>query len=86
MIQAATIIVRGIALGELSIDGTWRRLRREMRVSLINGSVCGILLFVVVSVIDNPYFGSVLALALLAVILECLFDRCERIPLGLKKK
>lgn len=69
-IQAATIVVRGIALGELSPDDTFKRLSREIRVSLLNGMVCGLLLFGIIAIFYNPSFGLVLALSMLAVIIN----------------
>ncbi len=68
--QAATIVVRGMALGEINPDETFRRLRREMRVSLLNGAVFGLLLFITISYLDTPQFGLVLAVAMMAVILN----------------
>lgn len=69
-IQAATIVVRAIALGELNPNETLNRLSREVRVSLLNGSVCGLLLLTIATVIDRVQFGIVLALAMLGVILN----------------
>ena len=69
-IQAATIVVRGIALGELSPDDTFKRLSREIKVSLFNGTICGILLFVIIAVFDKPPFGFVLSVSMLAVIIN----------------
>ena len=69
-IQAATIVVRGIALGELSPDDTFKRLSREIRVSLLNGMVCGLLLFGIIAIFYKPSFGFVLALSMLAVIIN----------------
>ncbi len=83
-IQAATIMVRGMALGELAHGQTLKRLGRELKVSLFNGTVCGILLFGVVAVIDKPPFGAVLAGAMLAVILNASFIGAS-IPLVLRR-
>jgi len=83
-IQAATIVVRGIALGELSPGDTFKRLSREIKVSLFNGAVCGLLLFVVIAVFDKPAFGFVLALSMLGVILNASILGAS-IPLILRK-
>lgn len=83
-IQASIIVVRGIALGELNPGDTLQRLSKEIKVALFNGTVCGILLFGVVAVLDKPPFGMVLALAMLTVILNAsLFG--ASIPLILKR-
>ncbi len=83
-IQAATIVVRGMALGELNPGQTMKRLMREVRVSLLNGSICGILLLGVISVFDEPRFGGVLALAMLIVIFNASFVGAT-IPLLLRR-
>lgn len=67
-IQAATIIVRGLALGELSPADISKRVGKEAQVSLFNGAVCGVFLFAIISVFDEPMFGLVLALAMQIVI------------------
>lgn len=83
-IQAATIVVRGMALGELRPEDTFRRLKKELRVSLINGLVCGVLLFGVVSVFGEPHFGIILGVAMIIVILNASFVGAS-IPLILKR-
>lgn len=83
-IQAATIVVRGIALGELSPDDTFKRLSREIKVSFFNGAVCGLLLFGIIAVFDTPTFGFVLALSMLAVIINASILGAS-IPLILRK-
>jgi len=42
--QAATIVVRGLATGDISLMNIGKRLWMEMRVALVNALVCGILL------------------------------------------
>ena len=69
-IQAATIIVRGIALGELGHGSTFKRLVREVRVSLFNGTVVGTLLFFAVGIFFNSQFGAVVSVSVLIVILN----------------
>jgi magnesium transporter len=82
-IQAATIIVRGMALGELNSGGTLKRLRKEVLVSLFNGLVCGTALFAVVAVVDRPPFAIILSLAMIVVILNASFFGAS-IPLVLR--
>jgi magnesium transporter len=83
-IQAATIIVRGIALGEWSPGDMLKRFSSEIRVSLLNGTICGIIIFMIVAIIDRPAFGFVLSLSLLAVILNASFIGAS-IPLLMRK-
>ncbi|MFQ6112975.1 MAG: magnesium transporter [bacterium] len=82
--QAATIVVRGLALGELNPADTFQRLKKEFRVSVLNGAVCGILLFGVVSMFGEPRFGIVLGMVMLVVILNASFVGAS-IPLILKR-
>ena len=83
-IQAATIVVRGIALGELNPGETAARLAREVKVSLINGSLCAVLLFGVTGLVYGPTFGSVLAISMIAVMLNASFFGAS-IPFLLRK-
>jgi len=39
--QSLTVIVRGLALGEVSIRGSWRALLKETCVGMLNGMACG---------------------------------------------
>ncbi len=47
-IQAAVVVVREIALGQVSTASIWRRVFREMQVTVLNGAVLGVLLFGIV--------------------------------------
>ena len=63
--QTLTVIVRGIALGELTWSNSRKALGKEALVGLGNGIILGIagggVAWVVVG---NPYFGAILALAM----------------------
>ncbi|MFQ5751937.1 MAG: magnesium transporter, partial [bacterium] len=83
-IQAATIVVRGLALGELNPADTLQRLKKEFRVSLLNGSLCGFLLFGVVTLFGEPRFGIILSLVMLMVILNASFVGAS-VPLVLRR-
>lgn len=69
-IQAATVIVRGIALGEWRHGDLFHRVKGEIRVSLLNGSICSALLLSIAFALEGPRFAIVLALSLLAVMLN----------------
>ena len=63
--QTLTVIVRGIALGELTWGNSRQTLFKEAAVGLGNGLVLGIAGAVVAwLVVGNPYFGGILALAM----------------------
>ena len=46
--QAATVVVRGLATGDISLVNTGKRLWMEMRVALLNGLICGLILGLIV--------------------------------------
>lgn len=64
--QTLTVIVRGIALGELTWGNTRKALFKEALVGLGNGLACGLLGFVIVFALTrDPILGLVLGLAML---------------------
>ena len=84
-IQSSTIMVRGMATGEISLYEIRKRLLREVFVSLLNGLMCGLLLFVVVTFwLKQPRFGLILATVLLIVIINASFVG-SFVPVVLKK-
>jgi len=69
--QAATVIVRGLATGDIGLVNIGKRLWVEMKVALVNGVICGILLGVVVGVWLSDYgLGFVVALSLVVIVLN----------------
>ena len=46
--QAATVVVRGLATGDISLVNVGKRLWMEMRVALVNALICGIFLGLIV--------------------------------------
>lgn len=68
--QAVTIIVRSIALGEVTVADTWRLLLKEASVGVLMGLVIGTLTGLVAFLwIGNPVLGIVVGLALIANLL-----------------
>jgi len=83
--QASTVVVRGLATGDIGLVNIGKRLWVELRVALINGIICGILLGLVVGFWLSDYgLGLVVALALVLIILNSGFIG-SAVPLGLKK-
>jgi len=83
--QAATVAVRGLATGDISVMNIGRRIWLEMRVALVNGIVCGILLSLVVGIWLSSYsLGSVVGVALIVIIISSGFVGAS-VPLVLKK-
>ncbi|MFC2028922.1 magnesium transporter [Chloroflexota bacterium] len=83
--QIATVIVRGIALGEVSTADGKRALSKEVRVSLVNGALIGLATGIVAYIWKGDWRISVGIL--LAMILNFLMAAATGvlIPLGLKK-
>jgi len=70
-IQSSIIVIRGLATGEISLHGAWRRFLREFRVSLFIGLIFGILMAIVVGIwLNNLMMGIMIGLALNLVILQ----------------
>jgi magnesium transporter len=69
-IQSSIIIIRGMATGEISLESTWRRFLRELRVSLFIGFIFGLLIALVVGLWQNMMMGLVIGISLNLVILQ----------------
>ncbi|MFC2088794.1 magnesium transporter [Calditrichota bacterium] len=69
-IQSSTIVIRGLATGEISLSNTKRRFFRELRVSLFIGLIFGISMAVIVGLWFNPIMGLMVGVALNLVILQ----------------
>lgn len=83
--QAATVAVRGMATGDISLVNIGKRLWVEMKVAFVNGIICGILLGVIVGFWISDYrMGSVVAIALIIIILNSGFIGAA-VPLVLKR-
>lgn len=83
--QTATIIVRGLALGEVSPTDVKRALAKELRVALINGAFIGLGTAIVTYIWKQDW--RIAAGICLAMILNFLIAAATGvlIPLGLKK-
>ncbi len=83
--QASTVVVRGLATGDVSLVNVGKRLWREMRVALVNGLICGALLGSVVGLWLSDYgLGSIVALALIIIIVTAGLIGVA-VPLALKR-
>jgi len=68
--QAATIVVRGLATGDIGLVNTGKRLLTEMRVAILNGLICGVILGLIVGFWLSDYrLGGIVALALMLIVL-----------------
>jgi len=67
--QVATVVVRGLATGEISSTEISRKAWRELKVSLVNGFFLAILIFLVVDLwLKDPQLGLVIGASMVAVI------------------
>jgi len=84
-IQSSTIMVRGLATGEIGLLHARGQLLKEMRVSLINGVLCGLLILIIVGFwFKEIEFGAILAISLFFIIVNATFVGAT-MPLVLKK-
>jgi magnesium transporter len=67
--QTLTVIVRGIALGELNWSNSRKALLKEMLVGMSNGILMGVLVAVAAFLWKgNPWLGLILALAMMGTV------------------
>jgi magnesium transporter len=67
-IQSSTIVVHGLATGNIGLGDMLQRLLREMRVAFLNGFLCGLLLLLIVTIgWRQPHFGALVGTSLLIV-------------------
>ena len=82
--QTLTVIVRGIALGELTWSNSRKALVKEALVGIGNGMVLGLVgAGFAWWVVGNPYFGGILALAMVINLLVAAVA-ATLIPIGLR--
>ena len=64
--QTLAVTVRALATNQLTANNTWRAVRREMSIALLNGLTVAVVIGIVVSLLfDNPVLGAVIAMAML---------------------
>jgi len=64
--QTATVIIRGIALGELEFSSAWKAVAKQISVNICIALAAGAVIAMTVSVWKgNPYLGLVLASAMI---------------------
>ena len=84
-IQAATVVVRGLATGDIGLVNIGKRLWMELRVALINGIICGSILGLIVGFWVQDYrLGLLVNTAIfLIIVLSGLIGAA--VPLALKR-
>jgi len=83
--QAATVVVRGLATGDISLMNIGKRLWMEMRVALINGIICGIILGLISGFWLSDYrLGFIVSLSLVLIVINSGVIG-SAVPLALKR-
>jgi magnesium transporter len=68
-VQTSSVVVRGLATGELSVFRLWRHLLRELLTALLTGAMLAVCLYLVAGVvIGDRALATVLGVAMLAVV------------------
>ncbi len=68
--QTMAVTVRAIATNQLTDSNTWRTIRREIRVALLNGATIALVIGIGVTVVfQNAQLGAVIAAAMMTNIL-----------------
>lgn len=84
-IQTLTVVVRGMALGELEFSSAWRAVLKEVTVGITVGCVAGTLVAIVAYLWKgNPILGLVLGLAMIINLFVAALAG-TLIPLALKR-
>jgi len=67
--QAATVMVRGLAIGEVRIGDIWRVAKKEFLVGIMIGLALGVLALMRALLLQkNPYLGVTVGLSMLAAV------------------
>jgi magnesium transporter len=83
--QAATVAVRGLATGDISLMNIQKRIWMELKVALFNGMICGLLLGLIVGLWLSDYgLGCIVALSLILIVISSGFIGAA-VPLALKR-
>lgn len=84
-IQSSTIVIRGLATGEIGLRDTGQRLFREILAAIFNGLIIALILLVVVAFwLRDPKFGIVLGVTLISVLFNAALIG-TLVPLFLKR-
>ena len=88
--QTLAVTVRALATNQVTQSNTWRQIRREIRVAVLNGVTVAAVVGIGVSIIlSNPQLGGVIAVAMLinviiaglaGVLVPIILDRYDQDP------
>ncbi len=83
--QAATVVVRGLATGDIGLVNIGKRLWMELRVALINGIICGGILGLIVGFWVGDYRLGIIVYTALFIIIILSGIIGAAVPLALKR-
>jgi magnesium transporter len=63
-LQSVTMVVRGLATGQVHLTRWWEPLRRQMQTSSILGGVCGVVVGIIGWLWHSPAFGLVVGVSM----------------------
>jgi magnesium transporter len=63
-LQSVTMVVRGLATGQVHLDRWWEPLRRQIQTSSILGGVCGLAVALIGTAWHSPAFGVVVGISM----------------------
>ncbi len=63
-LQSVTMVVRGLATGQVQLIRWWEPLRRQIQTSIILGGVCGLLVGVIGALWHSPAFGLIVGVSM----------------------
>jgi len=63
-LQSVTMVVRGLATGQVQLARWWEPLRRQMQTCCILGGVCGLVVGVIGLLWHSPAFGLIVAVSM----------------------
>jgi magnesium transporter len=63
-LQSVTMVVRGLATGQVQLTRWWEPLRRQIQTSSILGGVCGLVVGIIGFFWHSPAFGLVVAVSM----------------------
>lgn len=66
-IQSSTIIVRGLATGEISVFDAYKHLFKEVKVALLNGFICSLLFSIIAGIWLNIKLGILIGISLFLI-------------------
>lgn len=68
--QALAVAVRGIATGNIGKESSWKLIGREAGTGLITGTICGLLVMVVVYIWKGDFFlGMLVGISILGTLI-----------------